>query len=211
MNYMLDYPRSLHKIRKTCFQMLNDRGYIVSKEDLNQGLEEFKDKFMDQDDKEVDKEKLTIFAQGQDDSDNQIFVFFPKEAKVGVKKIKDYAEKMKEADVKSAIIVVRTALTAFAKSALQEVFAPKFLIEQFQEQELLVNITEHNLVPSHEVLSQEEKETLLRRYRVKETQLPRIQHADPIARYYGLQRGEVVRITRPSQTAGRYVTYRLCI
>jgi len=166
---------------------------------------------MDQDDKEVDKEKLTIFAQGQDDSDNQIFVFFPKEAKVGVKKIKDYAEKMKEADVKSAIIVVRTALTAFAKSALQEVFAPKFLIEQFQEQELLVNITEHNLVPSHEVLSQEEKETLLRRYRVKETQLPRIQHADPIARYYGLQRGEVVRITRPSQTAGRYVTYRLCI
>jgi len=211
MNYMLDYPRSLHKIRKTCFQMLNDRGYIVSKEDLNQGLEEFKDKFMDQDDKEVDKEKLTIFAQGQDDSDNQIFVFFPKEAKVGVKKIKDYAEKMKEADVKSAIIVVRTALTAFAKSALQEVFAPKFLIEQFQEQELLVNITEHNLVPSHEVLSQEEKETLLRRYRVNETQLPRIQHADPIARYYGLQRGEVVRITRPSQTAGRYVTYRLCI
>ena len=166
---------------------------------------------MDQDDKEVDKEKLTIFAQGQDDSDNQIFVFFPKEAKVGVKKIKDYAEKMKEADVKSAIIVVRTALTAFAKSALQEVFAPKFLIEQFQEQELLVNITEHTLVPSHEVLSQEEKETLLRRYRVKETQLPRIQHADPIARYYGLQRGEVVRITRPSQTAGRYVTYRLCI
>ena len=166
---------------------------------------------MDQDDKEVDKEKLTIFAQGQDDSDNQIFVFFPKEAKVGVKKIKDYAEKMKEADVKSAIIVVRTALTAFAKSALQEVFAPKFLIEQFQEQELLVNITEHNLVPSHEVLSQEEKETLLRRYRVKETQLPRIQHADPIARYYGLQRGEVVRITRPSQTTGRYVTYRLCI
>ena len=166
---------------------------------------------MDQDEKEVDKEKLTIFAQGQDDSDNQIFVFFPKEAKVGVKKIKDYAEKMKEADVKSAIIVVRTALTAFAKSALQEVFAPKFLIEQFQEQELLVNITEHNLVPSHEVLSQEEKETLLRRYRVKETQLPRIQHADPIARYYGLQRGEVVRITRPSQTAGRYVTYRLCI
>ncbi len=159
----------------------------------------------------MDKEKLTIYATHKDDPDTQIFVFFPKEAKVGVKKIKEYAEKMKDAGVANAMLVVPTALTAFAKSALQDVFAPKFMIEQFQEQELLVNITEHVLVPEHKVLSEDEKQTLLKRYRVKETQLPRIQLHDPIARYYGLQRGEVVRIVRPSQTAGRYVTYRLCI
>ena len=141
----------------------------------------------------------------------QIFVFFPDEEKVGVKKIKEYATRMKDEAVSCAVIVVQQHLTPFARQSLLETERSKYRMEQFHEQELLVNITEHSLVPAHQLLTDAEKKQLLDRYKVKEGQLPRIQASDPVARYYGLRRGMVVRIIRPSETAGRYVTYRLCV
>ena len=83
-------------------------------------------------------------------------------------------------------------------------------IEIFQENDLIVNITHHELVPKHLKLNREEKE-LLTRYRLKESQLPRIQREDPVARYLGLKRGEIVKIIRRSETSGRYASYRICL
>lgn len=51
---------------------------------------------------------------------------------------------------------------------------PRFILESFVEAELLVNITEHTLVPKHRVLTEAEKSQLLAKYKLKEQQLPRI-------------------------------------
>ncbi|BDA50058.1 DNA-directed RNA polymerases I, II, and III subunit RPABC1 [Coccomyxa sp. Obi] len=202
----MDNMTKLYRIRKTCLEMLNDRGYLIAQDELHMTKEGFKDRFGD----DPRKDDLTILAPKQDDPTEQIFVFYPEEEKVGVKTIKTFAERMRNEGVSRAVMVTMASMTPFAKQCLAEM-APKYYIEVFTAAELLINITKHVLVPEHRLLTPEEKRTLLDRYKVRDTQLPRIQFNDPVARYYGMQRGHVVRIVRPSETAGRYVTYRLCV
>ena len=196
----------LFRIRRTLLKMLKKRSYVVDAAQLAMTPRGFVDQFGDQ----PKRNDLTILAEHETDAEDQLFVFLPDDDKVGVKTIKQYCEMMKEASVSHAILVVKQGVTPFAKTALQEM-ASTYLLEHFRDAELLVDVTEHRLVPAHALLSPEDRQALLDRYKLRAEQLPRIQRTDPVARYYGLKVGDVVKIVRPSETAGRYVTYRVCI
>jgi DNA-directed RNA polymerase subunit H len=73
------------------------------------------------------------------------------------------------------------------------------------------DIFTHELVPEHRVLSEEEKEELLRRYRIKISQLPQIKASDPAVVALGAKPGDVIEIKRKSPTAGYYYYYRLVV
>jgi len=190
-------------------QMCHDRGYLVTQDELDQTEAQFIEQFGDRPSEgRPSRSDLSVLVAHNDDPTDQMFVFFPEEEKVGIKTIKQYCTRMQEESINRAIIVVQRGMTPSAKQALVDM-APKYILEQFLETELLVNVTEHDLVPEHVVLTTEEKTELLNRYKLKEHQLPRIQQGDTIARYYGLKRGNIIKIIRPSETAGRYVTYRI--
>jgi len=60
------------------------------------------------------------------------------------------------------VVVYQDKITPMAAKVISEV-SHSYHLESFQEADLLVNITEHTLVPQHIVLTPEEKETLLKR------------------------------------------------
>mmetsp|Transcript_22129 Transcript_22129/g.66461 ORF Transcript_22129/g.66461 Transcript_22129/m.66461 type:complete len:224 (+) Transcript_22129:327-998(+) len=202
----------LWRVRRTLMQMCRDRGYDVPDAECTMSLEEFGARFGfgagAGDVSGASRGDLNTTLEHPETND-VLALFFPESKKVGIADVRTILENVKDEDVDGAIMVVRAGMTPTAKKSINEAQSSICKIEAFDEAELIVNITEHKLVPRHVLLTADGKRELLDRYKLKEHQLPRIKVSDPVARYYGLSRGQVVKIIRPSPTAGRYVTYRL--
>jgi DNA-directed RNA polymerase subunit H (RpoH/RPB5) len=77
---------------------------------------------------------------------------------------------------------------------------------------LVVNPLKHVLVPKHEIVPEEQhKELMASMYITAKSKFPEIKfHVDPIARCIGAVPGDIVKITRPSASAGQTIIYRVC-
>lgn len=87
----------------------------------------------------------------------------------------------------------------------------KYFTQVFTIAKLILNIMKHELVPEHKIISEEKKRSMLKQFDISNfSQLPIILKTDPVAKFLGMQRGDVCEITKPSETAGEYVYYRYC-
>lgn len=73
------------------------------------------------------------------------------------------------------------------------------------------SLLDHELVPKHEIMSEGELKSVLSKYSIEKERLPKIKVQDPIIKEIGAAVGDVVKITRKSQTAGEAEYYRLVI
>ena len=65
------------------------------------------------------------------------------------------------------------------------------------------------LVPKHEIMTEEEISEEFSDVDYDFKDLPKIRANDPVVEAIGAEPGNVLRITRESQTAGVFVTYRI--
>jgi DNA-directed RNA polymerase subunit H len=79
------------------------------------------------------------------------------------------------------------------------------------EKKKLVNVSTHELVPKHEILSKKEAEEILQKYHLRPHELPYIRLSDPAVAVLGAKPGDIVRIERKSSTAGLCFSYRYVI
>jgi DNA-directed RNA polymerase subunit H len=72
-------------------------------------------------------------------------------------------------------------------------------------------ILNHELVPKHEILSEEETKELLETLKITKEQLPKILSKDPVVKILGAKPGDVIKIIRKSATAGEAIYYRVVV
>jgi DNA-directed RNA polymerase subunit H len=69
----------------------------------------------------------------------------------------------------------------------------------------------HDLMPRHEKLTEAEAQQILDRYHVSPLELPKISKKDPGITHLDVKTGDIIKITRASDTAGSAIYYRVVI
>lgn len=209
---------NIYKSRKNILKMLRIRGYDTNKFD-NQNREELLILFQNRDKKITTiHDTIDILIEGPE---NKIFVkYILKNDKTRSKAIEKYIESyyyeegfLEKKD--ECIFITRDKITykgSLENSLNNLYFTDKIFCQVISISSLLYDITQNKLVPKYKILSDEEKEDILKQYNIKkEDLLPHLMVNDPLAIFYGVKINQVVEITYPTVTNGISTYYRLCV
>lgn len=188
-------------IRNNAIEMLKNRGYVDIKVESQQN------------------EYSIIATAGSFCSDGnaqgqKIIVYFPNEEKIGIKLVNYYDEKMLESSIYRCILIIKGSITSFAKDEIIKISqrdSEQIFIEIFTQDNLIIDIIKHKLIPKHSKLNKDEINVLLNKYSIKETQLPKMLITDPVSRYYGYRKLDVIKVDRISETAGYYTVFKVVV
>ena len=82
--------------------------------------------------------------------------------------------------------------------------------------EVKFNVFNHELVPGHHLLNEQEAKAVLESLHIDKDQLPKVRRSDPCIRlleekHGPIREGRIIKITRKSLTSENAVAYRLVV
>jgi DNA-directed RNA polymerase I, II, and III subunit RPABC1 len=225
---VLENARYLMNVKKTQVEMIQDRGYSLFNE-LN-GIDEtpllsmtdpkrFIDLYNNNDiaPKDIKKNGLSAIYTHRTNS-SRIYVAYPDTAKGYAEMPTALATEALQFAFKSNIYNIVLISAQKMKTKITKLFQnSSFLVKYnlFHYSELVASPKKNFYVPRHELLTKEEKQTLLQKNNMELRDFPAISIQDPQAKYYGAVPGDVFRIYRrnfvtPSMTKEE-IAYRVVV
>ncbi len=213
---MDNYLIRLFKSRKTILELLYDRGYTKSKS-KHMTLEKFRECYESKTEEDI-KNEMGFIIQGRKrkkdiPSLHNVLIHWHIPRKLGSQECTNLVSHLKEIDIFRAIVIIEETVTHCAKKTLKSLRCqkPEVYIDIFTTTETQFNISHHKWVPAHIICSRKEQNSVMKEYAVTKNQLPNIKTTDPMARYLGAIKGQLIMITRNSDTmtGQKTIAYRL--
>ncbi len=70
-----------------------------------------------------------------------------------------------------------------------------------------IDVLLHELVPKHYLLTKEESQILLEKYKINISNLPQMYDKDPVSIAIGAKEGDIIKIVRESHTTVKNIDY----
>jgi len=198
----------IYKSRQIILEILGEkRGFDISKYE-NEGSKELRSMW--------ENKQLDILLENPK-TNQKIYIKYHLEQKIKATHIYDYIEDIFDIENllkpdDELIIITKDNLNDTIKTLLQQINSNDHrFVNVYNINSYLFNILKHEMVPDHIVLTDEEKEQIIKQYYVDDiTKFPNISRFDPVALAIGLRPKQMVKIKRSSPTAIETLYYRIC-
>lgn len=198
------YSQQLNEIKKNLIKMLVNRGFIL-KENENKYIEKLIKENNDDQEYIINLDNASNYNTTIENKKILIKIFDYKISSIN--KTSPVGEFIIKNDKDYKIIIVQE-INQKSENIINNY---NTFTEIFKMKELMINKVDFVLVPQHIVLTKEEGQAVLDAYCAKKKDMNLIKSNDPIARYYNMKSGEIIKIIRPSIITCETVAYRRVI
>jgi DNA-directed RNA polymerase subunit H (RpoH/RPB5) len=202
----MDEPTFMYNAWKTCLEMAKDRAYHLDDTYNKITITDFR--HMLQNNNNID----IICNSNENNPNKMLYIKFILTLRVKPSSIKEIIDEINTKISDDKQLELTIVLKSEPNNSILKLQKDKTLgnMQIMWCKKLQFNITQHELVPEHTKLTEEEYIKIVQNYNiVSKVQLPTLLKTDTISQYYNYKTGDIIKITNTgtSQNSG-YIFYR---